>query len=57
MNLHRPLTLTSVPSHIEARNVIDYDVYNDHRYTDAGDLHVGLQSRRGIWLRHLLDPA
>ncbi len=42
MNIHRPLTLTSTPPHIEPRSVADYDVYNDHRYAETGDLHVGL---------------
>ena len=42
MNMDGPLTLTSVPPHIEPRSLVDYDVYNDHRYTDIGDLHLGL---------------
>jgi cytochrome P450 len=42
MNVPGPLTLSSVPPHVAARSVVDYDVYNDHRYADVGDLHGGL---------------
>ena len=47
-----------IPPHIEPKNVVDYDIYNDHRYAAVGDLHEGLnrlaeEVGRGIfWTPH-----
>src|ERR1700757_4514369 len=51
--LVRPL-----PPHVQPKNVVDYDIYGDHRYEAAGDLHEGLnrlaeEVGRGIfWTPH-----
>jgi cytochrome P450 len=31
------------PSHIDPRHIVDYDIFNDPRFTAAGDPHAGLR--------------
>ncbi len=58
MNAPNALTRPSVPDHIRAESVVDFDLYRDHRFEEEGGLHEGLsrliaESGQGIfWTPH-----
>jgi len=58
MSVHSLQTPSNVPSHIDPRDVVDYDIYGDTRFRATGDLHEGLfalaeEAGRGIhWTPH-----
>jgi cytochrome P450 len=31
-----------VPEHVRPESVVDFDIYGDHRFLEAGDMHVGV---------------
>src|SRR5579862_7966315 len=58
MSAHGPVTPSNLPTHIDPRDVVDYDIYGDSRFRATGDLHEGLfklaeEAGRGIhWTPH-----
>jgi cytochrome P450 len=58
MSAHNEKIPSNIPSHIDPRAVVDYDIYGDSRFRATGDLHEGLfklaeEAGRGIhWTPH-----
>jgi cytochrome P450 len=42
VNILKSPTGKPVPLHIRPESVVDYDVYGDHRYAEADDIHLGI---------------
>src|SRR5579884_1834912 len=58
MNSPVGMAQREIPPHIDPRRVVDYDMFHDRRYDEAGSLHGGLyrlaeEIGRGIfWTPH-----